>query len=231
MIIRAHSLAGPLLLALLLCSACASRRPDLPYNPARFDQPSAISALPVTAIQRLGPQDLVAVTVFRAPEVSGEQRVDDAGNVSIPLIGKVKASGLTTDELGQTIQAKLGTRYYVRPDVTVLLKEAPLQRITVDGAVGSPGIYPIVGPMTLVQAIALAKGTTEDANVHRAVVFRTINGQRMAAAFDLDAIRSGKADDPPIYRSDVVVVDGNRTRRALRDILQSIPLLALFRPF
>lgn len=228
---RHNIVAGPLLTLLLLCSACAGRRPDLPYDAGRFDQPNAITALPVTAVQRLGPQDLVAVTVFRAPEVSGEQRVDDGGNVTIPLIGRVAAGGLTPDELARSIQSRLGARYYVRPNVTVLLKEAPLQRITVDGSVGSPGIYPIVGPMTLVQAVALAKGTTEDANVHRAVVFRTINGQRMAAAFDLDAIRSGQADDPPIYRSDVVVVDGNRTRRALRDILQSIPLLALFRPF
>jgi polysaccharide export outer membrane protein len=84
--------------------------------------------------------------------------------------------------------------------------------------------------MTLIQAIALARGTTQDANPRRVAVFRTIGGQRQAAAFDLTAIRRGEANDPPIYPGDIVVVDGSRVKEVQRQILQTIPLLAIFGP-
>jgi polysaccharide export outer membrane protein len=76
----------------------------------------------------------------------------------------------------------------------------------------------------------MAKGTTEDANARRVAVFRTISGQRQAAAFDLTAIRRGEATDPQIYPGDIVVVDGSSVKAREKQILQSIPLLALFGP-
>jgi polysaccharide biosynthesis/export protein len=83
----------------------------------------------------------------------------------------------------------------------------------------------------LMRAVALAQGTSEDANPSRVYVFRTISGQRMAAAFDLRAIRRAEAEDPPIYGNDIVVVDGNRARSLFRDVIQTLPVLSLFRPF
>jgi polysaccharide export outer membrane protein len=80
------------------------------------------------------------------------------------------------------------------------------------------------------QAVAMAKGTTEDANPHRVAVFRTIGGKRQAAAFDLVAIRRGQAPDPSIYPGDIVVVDGSSIKALQRQILQSIPLLSIFGP-
>ena len=77
----------------------------------------------------------------------------------------------------------------------------------------------------------MAKGTSEDANPRRVAVFRVIGGQRQAAAFDLTAIRRGQSQDPQIYPGDIVVVDGSSVKSAQKQILQSIPLLALFRPF
>jgi polysaccharide export outer membrane protein len=86
------------------------------------------------------------------------------------------------------------------------------------------------GPITLIQAIAMARGTTEDANARRVAVFRTIGGKRQAAAFDLTAIRRGESPDPQIYPGDIVVVDGSRVKSVQKQILQSIPLLAIFGP-
>jgi polysaccharide export outer membrane protein len=80
------------------------------------------------------------------------------------------------------------------------------------------------------RAVALARGTSEDANPGRVVVFRTINGQRMAAAFDLRAIRRAEAEDPAIYGNDIVVVDGSRARSIWRDVLGAIPILGVFAP-
>jgi len=103
--------------------------------------------------------------------------------------------------------------------------------VTVDGAVTQSGQYPVAGPLTLIQAVALAHGTTEDANAHRVAVFRTISGQRQAAAFDLASIRRGEAPDPQIYPGDIVVVDGSKIKEAEKQIFASVPLLGMFRPF
>ena len=77
----------------------------------------------------------------------------------------------------------------------------------------------------------MAKGATEDANVHRVAVFRTINGSRQAAAFDLQSIRRGQSPDPAIFPGDIVVVDGSSIKALQKQILQNIPLLSIFRPF
>jgi polysaccharide biosynthesis/export protein len=81
------------------------------------------------------------------------------------------------------------------------------------------------------QAVALSGGTNDDANLRRVAVFRTVGGQRQAAAFDLQAIRRGQAVDPPVYPGDIVVVDGSSVRATTKQILQNIPLLSIFRPF
>ena len=81
------------------------------------------------------------------------------------------------------------------------------------------------------QAVALAGGTSEDANAHRVAIFRTISGKRQAAAFDLVAIRRGQAEDPQIYPGDVVVVDGSSIKEGFKKVLQSLPVFSIFRPF
>jgi polysaccharide export outer membrane protein len=83
--------------------------------------------------------------------------------------------------------------------------------------------------MTLIQAVALAKGTTPDANARRVAVFRMIDGKRAAAAFDQTSIRRGEADDPQIYPGDIIVVDGSSIKAAQKQFLQTVPLLSLFR--
>ena len=83
----------------------------------------------------------------------------------------------------------------------------------------------------LLQAVAMARGTTEDANPSRVIVFRTIGGEKVAGAFDLKAIRRAQAADPAIYGNDIVIVDGSRARQMYRDLMSTIPLLGILRPF
>jgi polysaccharide export outer membrane protein len=92
------------------------------------------------------------------------------------------------------------------------------------------GSFPVGGPISLIQAVAMARGTSEDANPRRVAVFRTISGKRQAAAFDLTAVRRGQSPDPQIYPGDIIVVDGSSVKATQKQILQSIPLLALFGP-
>ena len=214
----------------LVLSGCGYRRAHIPPPTAEFhQQPDPVFA--VNREHRLGPSDLVTVAVYRAPEFSGDYRVDAAGNIIMPLIGLMQVQGMTTIELADTLRQQLSGRYYVNPDVSVALKESNSQRVAIDGSVGSPGVYPVIGRMTLMEAIARAGGASGSANLRRIVIFRQIQGQRMVAVFDLQAIRQAQAEDPLVFASDIIIVDGNQTRQALRDIIGTLPLIGLFRPF
>jgi polysaccharide export outer membrane protein len=67
--------------------------------------------------------------------------------------------------------------------------------------------------------------------MRRVAVFRTIGGQRQAAAFDLVSIQHGEMADPPVYSGDIVIVDGSRIKATQKKIFQSFPLLSIFRPW
>jgi polysaccharide export outer membrane protein len=85
--------------------------------------------------------------------------------------------------------------------------------------------------MTLMQAVALAGGTGPDANARRVAVFRQIGGKREAAAFDLTSIRRGEMEDPPVYAGDIIVIDGSSIKAVQKQLLNSLPVLSIFRPF
>ena len=97
--------------------------------------------------------------------------------------------------------------------------------ITVDGQVKEPGLYPVIGKMTLMRAVATAKGTAEFAKLDDVVIFRTVNGQKLAALYNLKAIRRGYYNDPEVFANDVVVVGDSQARRLFKDALQLVPLL------
>ena len=220
-----------LLAASLALGGCArSTSANIPYATESFHvQPDPL--FPEAQTYRLGATDLIQVSVYRAPEVSGEFRIDMAGNITLPMIGATHVQGLTSAEAAEVVKKRLDGKYYVNPDVYVAVKEATSQRITIDGAVSNPGMYPIAGRTTLLQALALANGPRADAKLGRIAIFRQIDGQRMAAAFDLRAIRANEMEDPLIYASDIIVVDGDTVRPAIRDAFLALPIIGLFRPF
>lgn len=222
------AITGSLLLGL---GGCATRGGDVPYDVAEFGPPD-IEALDVpSGQQRIGPLDKLEIKVFQVEELSGEFLVDASGAIQYPLLGAIRAQGRPAAELRDHISLLLSQRYLQDPDVQVTISEQRGHTITVDGAVRNPGAKPIQGATTLMRAVALGEGLMEDANPARVVVFRTINGEKMAAAFDLRAIRQAQAEDPAIYGNDIVVVVGNRTRSLFREFLQAVPLLGLFRPY
>ena len=215
-------------------AGCTSKPLDLPSGQ------DAYAIFPPTEAQApvrefvLGPSDTISVVVFNEPEVSAPQlRIDVAGNVNLPLVGKMRASGITTEAFGKQIEEKLSGGGYLRqPRVTVNLVDAVSQRVTVDGQVNQPGIYPLTGPTTLLDAIAMSRGTTPIARTNEVAVFRVIDGKQMAAKFDIKAIRRGEQPNPQLQGNDVVVVNFDRLSSSWRDFLQTIPVLTLFsRPF
>jgi polysaccharide export outer membrane protein len=231
---RAITFAAMLLVFLLLSACAGSRGGTIPYNVsnAEFGQPDAPSALAnFSADYRIAPLDKLTVTVFQVPDLSREVDVDLGGNITLPLVGTIRAVDQTTAQLQTQIEQALAQRYLRDPDVTITIRESSRRNITVEGSVRQPGVYPVNGPTTLIQAIAMARGTDENSNPRRVAVFRQIDGRRMAAAFDLTAIRRGNAENPVIYTGDIIVVDGSGLRAIQREIMSTIPLLSIFRPF
>ncbi|HKX91519.1 MAG TPA: polysaccharide biosynthesis/export family protein [Sphingomicrobium sp.] len=217
--------------AVLLATACAdSPGGPIPYNVA-LGAPDAHSLAPLETGYKIAPMDVVTVKVFKSDDISGEYQVDLAGNISMPLVGEVPAANLTTAQLDQKLTQVLGQKYFENPDVAVGIKASTRRSVTVDGAVKQAGTFPVGGPTSLMQAVALAGGTTEDANVRRVAVFRTVGGQRQAAAFDLAAIRHGQAQDPQLYPGDIVIVDGSAIKEGFKRFTQAFPLFSIFRPF
>jgi len=218
------------LLGLLILAACADTRGgSIPYD-RPLAAPDEVTFQTLASDYKIAPMDKLSIKVFKMEDLTGEYDVDLAGNISLPLIGQLKAANLTTEQLDGQLTSKLGEKYLEHPDVSVAIKSSTAHVVTVDGAVREGGSFPVGGPTSLIKAIAMAKGTTEEANNRRVAVFRTIGGQRQAAAFDLTSIRRGEAPDPEIYPGDIIVVDGSSVKAVQKQILQSIPLLAIFGP-
>jgi polysaccharide biosynthesis/export protein len=175
----------------------------------------------------IGPFDKLVIDVFGIEELSKKEvQTDAGGRISFPLAGIIEAAGRTPAELEQILVERLRGRFVRNPQVTVNLKETVSQVITVDGQVKEPGLYPVIGRMTLMRAVATAKGTAEFAKLDDVVVFRTVKSQRMAALYNLKAIRRGFYEDPEVFANDVVVVGDSSARRIFKDALQIVPALA-----
>ena len=230
---RAAARLSLCLFALVLVTACAAERGGpIPYATTPMAAPDVPRASLITADYRINTGDKLAVTVYRVEDLSREYRVDLSGNLAMPLIGNVAAVGRTTAEVRDEVARRLGERYLRDPDVTVAVTESTNNNVTVEGGVRHPGVFPLTGQTTLLQSVALAQGIDpEHGNPRRVAIFRRIAGQRQAAAFDLTSIRDGTMQDPDIYPGDIVVVQSNSRRSVFQDILQTLPLVALFRPF
>ena len=168
---------GRILPAFLLfaVAACSSGpRADLTYNPPGFGAPDAPKAPSVSEAYRLGPLDTIVVTVFQVPDLSGEHQIDPTGMITMPIIGDIAAQGLTPRELADVLRKKYEGRYLHAPEVQVAVKEAVSERITVEGSVKSPGVFPITGASSLLQAVALARGVDDKAKPRRKTSGRRI---------------------------------------------------------
>jgi polysaccharide biosynthesis/export protein len=221
--------AVPVAAALLLLTACASRGGDIPYNVRDFGAPDPRSWDQSDYHPHLGPMDVVRINVFRVPDLSAEYQVDHAGFVDLPLVGRVTVRGQNTAQFAQTLERLYGERYLNNPEITVRLVSTTSNNIIVDGGVKEAGVFTLAGPTTLLGAVATAGGVDPaDGNPRRVAIFRKRGGQTVAAAFDLIDIRRGKMVDPPVYPGDTVIVDSSTVKPVFRDLLQALPVVAIF---
>lgn len=197
---------------------------------------SIIPAAPATATAtlgdyRIGPLDTLDVSIYQEPDLSAKAlQVDAAGQIALPLVGTIDAMGKTAAELSRQLEQILGAKYLRDPQVTVTVAASVSQKVSVQGEVTEPGVYPLSGPTTLLGVLSMAKGETEVASLKQVVVFRTINGKRMGATFDVASIRRGQAADPVIQGNDMVVVGSSGGKKFWNGVVKAAPLLNIFRP-
>jgi polysaccharide export outer membrane protein len=112
---------------------------------------------------KIGPEDLLEISVFEDEKLNKTVRVSSQGNISLPLLGVLKVRGLTGNELEKEIRDLLAEKYFQDPHVSVFIKEYRNQRISVMGAVEKPGVYEVTGQKTILDILAIAGGLKEDA--------------------------------------------------------------------
>lgn len=220
---RPWALAGIGLMA--LAAAWPLQAQTLPVNAPLGSDGTAVALAPqaatgVAADYRIAPNDLMEFDVFGVPDMKRDVRVNASGQVSLPLIGPVQVSRLTAHEAEQLIADKYEEKYLRDPQVSLFIKEFTTQRVAIEGAVLRPGIYPVSGQLTLLRALALSGGFAPYADINQIVVYRGgTAASREQFTYDLDKVRAGQQADPDIRSDDVIVVQRNARRTALRDSL------------
>lgn len=164
------------------------------------------------------PGDMLDIKVFQAEELSGKVRVGSDGNISLPLAGSLRVAGKTPIEVENQLKTLLGKKYLQNPQVTVLVESFTNQRVTVEGEVKKPGVYPIEGSITVLQAVALAGGLDDLASPDRVVLFRRAGQQVKAYRLDISAIRNGKLRDPYVRGDDRIVAHRSDSRYWFKEV-------------
>jgi polysaccharide export outer membrane protein len=182
---------------------------------------------PGNSAYRIGPLDVVDVTVFMVPDLSKTVQVAERGTINYPLVGELQAAGLTARDLERQLTEKLSRRYLQNPQINVFIKEYNSQRVTIEGAVKKPGIYPMQGEMSLLQALATAQGL-EQISDDTVVVFRTAQGRRSAARFTITELRAGTTPDPKLEPGDVIIAGTSAFKEGLNTVVRFLPLASTF---
>jgi len=186
----------------------------------------------ISAEYRIGPEDLLEVSVYGAPDLNRTMRVSDRGEIVLPLIGSIRVEGLTVHEVEAEIAARLRGRYMHNPEVSVQVKEVRTWPVYVLGEVNRPGTFPIAAshPITVLQAVALGQGFAPMADRSAAYIIRTgPTGERFHIPVDLTQVLDGRMPDVTLQPNDVVFVPTNTVRSVGRGILDALLRVVTFR--
>jgi len=175
---------------------------------------------PGDSAYKIGPLDVLDISVFQAPELTKTVTVASNGTIDFPLLGEVPVAGKSSYQLQKELNAKLGAKYLQNPQVTVTVAQFNASRITISGAVKNPGVFPYKGE-TLFQFVLMAGGLADDSN-SMVVVLRQSNGKRSAAKFNIDDIQNGRLTDPPMQAGDLVMADSNPLKKGFNSVSTSI---------
>lgn len=162
-------------------------------GPARAQQ-KVVKDEPKTGNYTLGQGDVIAVKVFREPELDSQHRLSHDGTIQFPLLGNVTLKGKTTTEAASYLAALLDKDYLVRPQVSVSVVTYAKQRFVVLGQVANPGTFSIPDEenLDLLGAVAAAGGFTRLADTSKVVLRRMVGGREEAQTIDVRGLLNGK---------------------------------------
>ena len=153
----------------------------------------------------IGPDDVLWVVFWKEPEISAQVRVRPDGKISLPLLRDVRASGLTPEQLRQQLEAD-AKPFFAETNATVTVNEVNSRKVFVTGEVGRPGAFPLTGPMTILQVLALAGGFSEFADQEHIEVFRSDEAGPARFRFSYKDVLKGKRPDVALKSGDTIVV-------------------------
>jgi polysaccharide export outer membrane protein len=193
--------AALLLVVTVLAGASAAQDRPTSYSP---------TVPPNTVVPKgfvIGPEDVLVVHFWRDQEMSGDVTVRPDGMITLPLVGDVRAAGLSPDLLKSDIE-KAASRLITEPNVTVAVKQINSLKVFITGEVTKPGPYPLTGPRNVMQLIAVAGGLLEYADKDNILVLRTVNGQQKSYKFRYSDVARGKSLEQNIelQAGDTIVV-------------------------
>jgi polysaccharide export outer membrane protein len=182
-------------------------KPDAaPATPGSSVAASGVGSPAAAATYIIGPDDVLAVNVWKEPELSRSVIVRPDGKITLPLLKDIEASGSTPEQLQERIEKGLSD-YVSKPVVTVILQEEKSHKFNVLGQVQKPGSYLLNSPMTVLDAIAMAGGFREWAKVNSIYVLReTSPGIRKKLPFHYNEVVKGSGPDVQLQTKDTVVV-------------------------
>ncbi|HJZ75336.1 MAG TPA: polysaccharide biosynthesis/export family protein [Vicinamibacterales bacterium] len=176
--------------------------PRLPA-PAAVTASAAVVAPPDYII---GADDVLAVVFWKEPDISsGRVRVRPDGKISLPLLGDVSAAGLTPDRLKQELET-LAKPFFADVSAAVMVNEINSRKVFIVGQIVQSGGFRLNGPMTVLQAVALAGGFNEAADKDRIEIIGSASTQRPRRRLSYKAIVRGKTPDVALSPGDTVVV-------------------------
>ena len=139
----------------------------------------------------IGTDDILSIVFWRDADMTQEVTVRPDGNITLPLLGDIKAAGLKPSELRDQI-AKTAGKFIEDPNVTVVVRQINSRNVFITGGVTRPGPYPVSGQMTVLQLITVAGGLTEFADAKNIRILRTENGQTTFLKFNYNEVQDGK---------------------------------------
>ncbi|MEO6013359.1 MAG: polysaccharide biosynthesis/export family protein [Devosia sp.] len=167
----------------------------LPLAACSLNGKTTYTSLEPRGAYTLGGGDVLRVKVYGDETVAGSYKVDDAGLVSMPLIGQIYVSGKTTSQAAGDIAAALASGFMRNPDVAVEIET--YRPFFIQGAIKGGGQFPYVSGMTVRAAVSTAGGYSDTANRTRATIYRKQGDQMAKTLVDLDF---------PIYPGDTIVI-------------------------
>jgi polysaccharide export outer membrane protein len=139
----------------------------------------------------IGADDVLTIVFWREKDLSGEVAVRPDGRISLPLLNDIDAAGLTPEQLRLRV-TEAAEKLLEQPTVTVVVKQINSRKVFITGQVGKPGPYPLSGPMTVVQLIAMAGGVAEYADDKNITIMRSENGKQISLRFNYEEVKKRK---------------------------------------